>query len=88
MGAAVQRESDILSRTWAALLKNQPDRVWALLDQSHRAIWLTFASLGQNCMDAPWDRLHANTQKRLSFTLTMMTDFFISLDNARREVGQ
>jgi hypothetical protein len=83
----LQRESDILSRTWAELLKAGPERIWGLCDETSREIWCIFAKQSLNNATTPWDKLGFETQRNLTRTLLMMTNFFIDLDRARRAVN-
>lgn len=87
MTIALQRESDILSRTWAELLKAGPERIWGLCDETQRLLWLQFARLDGNKFSYPWKQLSDEQRRRLTLQLTLMATFFIDLDRARRAVN-
>jgi len=84
---ALQRESDILSRTWTELLQSGPERIWGLSDETSREIWCIFAKQSLNNAAIPWANIGTETQRNLTRTLTMMTNFFIDLDRARRSIN-
>jgi len=87
MTIALQRESDILSRTWTELLKAGPERIWGLCDETARIIWLHMARLNGQNSACPWADLSVESQRRLTRNLVLMTNFFIDLDRARRGIN-
>lgn len=87
MTIAIERDTDILSRCWAELLKAGPERIWGLCDETSREIWCIFAKQSLNNAAIPWATLGLETQRNLTRTLLMMTNFFIDLDRARRAVN-